>query len=144
MLRNYPVDSPQAAARLLALTALADDQLDRPGLARLEALGAPQSLGLGGAEWRHVLAELHEDLPGLADAQAAVNALDPMTLHSLLAEVCRPQLREQVLSWCLTAAEADARITHGEALVLEAVVEHWGLQARMFERRPSAMLATAC
>ena len=49
-----------------------------------------------------------------------------------------PALRERVLALCLEVAEADAVVTDGEALVLGAAVEQWGLQPAMLARAAPA------
>ena len=128
MMRSYPADSPQAAARLVVLAMLADGHLDRDELARAEALGVHEQLGLDRAGWHAVLHGFCEDLlssVGLAWGGAC--QVDPATLQSLLAEVRDPALRERVLALCLEVAEADGRLTEGEGQVLA----HAGLAWRL-------------
>lgn len=141
-MRCYPIDSPQAAARIVALAAMADGHLDRRELDHLERIGVHDQLGLTRADWHDVLQALCEDL--LACTRLTWGdacTVDPLTLQHLLAEVHDPALRERVLALSLAAAEADAQVTDGEALVLAAAVERWGLQHRMFERPPLAVAA---
>ncbi|MCP5284972.1 MAG: TerB family tellurite resistance protein [Burkholderiaceae bacterium] len=136
-MRCYPIDSPQAAARIVALAAMADGHLDRRELDLLERIGVHDQLGMTRADWHDVLHALCEDL--LACTRLTWGdacTVDPLTLQHLLAEVHDPALRERVLALSLAAAEADAQVTEGEALVLAAAVERWGLQHRMFERPP--------
>lgn len=142
MMRCYPIDSPQAAARIVALAAMADGHLDRRELDLLERIGVHDRLGLTRADWHDVLHALCEDL--LACTRLTWGdacTVDPLTLQHLLAEVHDPALRERVLALSLAAAEADAQVTDGEALVLAAAVERWGLQHRMFERTPLPAVA---
>lgn len=141
-MRCYPTDSPQAAARLVGLAALADGHLDRQELDLLERLGVHEQLGLSRADWHAVLHELCVDL--LACTRLTWGdacQVDPLTLQHLLAEVHDPALRETVLALSLAAAEADHRISDGEALVLTAAVERWGLQHRMIARDTAAAAA---
>ena len=136
-MRCYPIDSPQAAARIVALAAMADGHLDRRELDLLERIGVHDQLGMTRADWHDVLHALCEDL--LACTRLTWGdacTVDPLTLQHLLAEVHDPALRERVLTLSLAAAEADEQVTDGEALVLAAAVERWGLQHRMFERTP--------
>ena len=136
-MRCYPTDSPQAAARIVALAALADGQLSHDELDHLDRLGVHDQLGLTRAEWHDVLHALCEDLLGCTRLTwGDACSVDPLTLQHLLAEVHDPALRERVLTLSLAAAEADEQVTDGEALVLAAAVERWGLQHRMFEREP--------
>ena len=89
------------------------------------------------ARAQDVLHALCEDLLGCTRLTwGDACSVDPLTLQHLLAEVHDPALRERVLTLSLAAAEADEQVTDGEALVLAAAVERWGLQHRMFERTP--------
>jgi tellurite resistance protein len=135
MMRCYPTDSPQAAARLVALAAMADGHLDRRELELLEELGVHRRLGLTLVEWHTVLHELCEDLLSCTRLTwGDACRVDPLTLQHLLREVYDPALRESVLALSLAVAEADQCVSDGEALVLAAAVEHWGLHHRMIDR----------
>lgn len=138
MLRNYHTDSPQAAARVVALTLMSDGHVGRAEVERLAALDAPSRLGLIEAEWQAVLHGLCEDLLACTSLGWTGTAeVDHGMLLQLLADVRDPGLRETVLDLCVAAAEADGRISDGEETVLVAAVEHWGLQARMLARAPA-------
>jgi hypothetical protein len=131
-MRPYPVDSPQAAARILALTWLADGQLDDLGPMPVDRLTLPAELGLSITDGQQVLRDFMQDLQSSArQTWGDACGVDPLTLQHLLAEVASPALRKQVLGLCLAAAEADGEISDGEGLVLEAMVEQWGLQSQM-------------
>lgn len=138
MLRTYHTDSPQAAARVVALALMSDGHVGRPELERLAALDAPARLGLTEAEWHGVLHGLCEDLLACTRLTWAGTAeVDPGVLQQLLADVSEPTLRETVLDLCVAAAEADDCVSDGEEAVLVAAVEHWGLQSRMLARAPT-------
>lgn len=139
MMRPYPTDSPEAAARLVALAMLADGHLDRSELARAEALGVHAQLGLDSAGWHAVLHGFCEDLLStMRLTWGDACQIDPLTLQQLLAEVRDPALRERMLALCLEVAEADTVVTDGEALVLGAAVDQWGLQPAMIARTAPA------
>lgn len=141
-MRCYPTNSPQAAARIVALSAMADGQLDPKELEHLDRLHVHTQLGLTREQWHDVLHALCEDL--LACTRLTWGdacSVDPLTLQHLLAEVHDPALRERVLALSLAVAEADDQVTEGEALVLAAAVERWGLHHCMFERTPVAKAA---
>jgi hypothetical protein len=134
-MRTYSTDSPEAAARVVALALLADGDLSRVELARLDDLGAHEMLGLTRAELHGVLNDFCYDLletTRLTWGDAC--RVDPLTLSQLLAEVQSPPLRSRVLSLCLAVAEADEVVTDGESLVLVSAVEQWGLQGEMLMR----------
>ena len=129
MIRPYATNSPQAAARLVALAMFCDGHLDRKELQRVEELDLHAQLGLSRHEWHAVLHGFCEDLLGctrLTWAEAC--SVDALTLRQLLAEISDRALRERVLALCVAVAEADDVVTEGESLVLTAAVAHWGLQ----------------
>lgn len=132
-MRPYPTNSPQAAARLVALTLLADGQLNRTELGAIDRLGVHAKLGLDRAEMRTVIHQVCEDL--LDEAHLAWTdscRVTPRSLQMLMNEVDDPALRSTVLALCVELAHADGRVADGEVALLTAAVEHWGLQHEMF------------
>lgn len=141
-MRHYPRNSPQAAARIVALTLLADGHLAPAELQVLERCDAHARLGLNRDEMHAVLHGFCEDLLHSAHLTwGDACRVDPRTLAQLLADVDDPALRQTVLQLCLEIAQADAHIADGESVVLEALVEHWGLHRTMFGRESAAALA---
>jgi hypothetical protein len=141
-MRHYPRNSPQAAARIVALTLLADGHLAAAELQVLEHRHAPDRLGLSRDEIHAVLHGFCDDLLHSAHlTRGDACRVDPRTLAQLLADVDDPSLRQAVLQLCLDIAQADDHIADGESVVLEALVEHWGLHRAMFEREHAAALA---
>ena len=137
-MRTYPQNSPQAAARIVALGMLADGHLDAAELSVLQSLRASEQLGLSAQEMHAVVQDLCEDLLSAASVTwADACTIDPAQQASLLAEVTDPVLQAKVLSLCVAVVEADAHVSEGEAIVLGQAVEHWGLQRAMLARRPA-------
>ncbi len=141
-MRHYPRNSPQAAARIVALTLLADGHLAPAELEALERSQAHECLGLGRDELHAVVHGFCEDLLHSAHLTwSDACRVDTRTMAQLLADVDDPALRQTVLQLCLDIAQADAHIADGESMVLEAVVEHWGLHRMMFAGESAAALA---
>ncbi len=133
-MRNYPIDSPQAAARIIALTVVADGEIDQAELDLLDRLGLEAQLGLAPGAFHGVLDAFCEDL--LSSQQllmADVCPVDNATLAQLMGDIQSPALRKQLLRFCIDIAESDAHVAQGEAIVLNAAVEHWALQRFMLE-----------
>jgi hypothetical protein len=127
-MRSYPHNSPQAAARIVALTMLADGHFSHEEFQALEHMQAAQCLGMLPSEFMEVLHDCCEDLqsaPQLAWDQAC--RVDPVALTVLLDEVSDPALRHQVLQCCRQLAEADRYIAEGEAVLLSTVAAWWRL-----------------
>lgn len=131
-MRPYPTNSPQAAARIVALVMLADGQLTRTELGALDRLQVHARLGLDRAGMRRVIHEVCEDL--LDEAHLAWTdtcRVTPRSLEQLMQEIEDPELRRTVIGLAVQLAETDGRIADGEEAVLVAAVEHWGLQREM-------------
>lgn len=136
-MRSYPVNSPEAAARIVVLTMLADGHLSQTELDVLQRRGGCESLGLEPDRLHDVLLALCEDLlQGANVAWSDACTVDPHALSRLMAEIDDPALRRWVLALCVQVVEADAHVSDGESLLLTHAVEHWGLQAHMF-RHPA-------
>ena len=136
-MRSYPVNSPQAAARIVALTVVADGDIGDAEIAWLDRLVVHEQLGLARHELHAVLDTFCEDLLSSGQLQWADTCpVDERTLTDLMGEIQDPALRLKLLRLCVELAEVDARVDEGESMVLVAAVEHWGLHREMF--RPSS------
>ena len=134
-MRNYPKDSPQAAARIIALTVVADGEIDQVELDLLERLGVDALLGLKSGALQDVLDTFCEDLLSSHQLQTSdICPVDDATLAHLLDEISKPALREQLLKLCMGIAASDSHVAKGEAIVIATAAEHWGLQRFMFDQ----------
>ena len=137
MMRSYPVNSPQAAARIVALTVFADGDIGDAEIAWLDRLVVHEQLGLTRHELHAVLDTFCEDLLSSDQLKwADACPVDERTLADQMGEIQDPALRLKLLRLCVELAEVDARVDEGESMVLVAAVEHWGLHREMF--RPSS------
>ncbi len=131
-MRKYAPNSPQAAARIVALTLVADRDVGQVELDLLDSLAVHQQLGLERPAMHAVIDGFCEDL--LSSKQltwADTCPVDAYTLAGLMGEIDDPQLRRTVLDLCVQLAEADHVVAEGESVVLGAAVEHWGLHRQM-------------
>lgn len=136
-MRRYPANSPQAAARIVALTVVADGDIGDVEIGWLDRSVVHEQLGLTRHELHALLATFCQDLLS-SDQLRWANAcpVDERTLVDLMGEIQDPALRLKLLRICVELAEIDARVDEGESMVLVAAVEHWGLHREMF--RPSS------
>lgn len=132
IMRKYASNSPQAAARIIGLTLIADGDVGEVELALLDELAVHQQLGLTRDALHGVIDTFCEDL--LSSKQlnwADACPVDAYTLTELMAEIDDPTLRRKVLGLCVQLAESDDEVAEGESVVLIAAVEHWGLHYQM-------------
>ena len=127
-MRSYPHNSPEAAARIVALVLISDGHVCSSEFDILKRLGAERELGLEPHLLPHIVHTLCEDLmmSGYATGSLLGN-VDDSTFASLMAEISDPALRRKVLRLSLAAARADGHLADGEAMVVEAARHHWRL-----------------
>ena len=136
-MRSYPANSPQAAARIIALTVVADGDIGDAEIAWLDRLVVHEQLGLTRHELHALLDTFCEDLLSSDQLKwADACPVDERTLADLMGEIQDRALRLKLLRLCVELAEVDAHVDDGESSVLIAAVEHWGLHREMF--RPSS------
>ncbi len=133
-MRSYTANSPQAAARIVALTVLADGDIGDAEIEWLDRLAVHEQLGLARHELHALLDTFCEDLLASDQLQwADACPVDERTLANLMGEIQDGALRLKLLRLCVDLAEVDARVDEGESIVLAAAVEHWGLHHEMFQ-----------
>ena len=141
-MRTYPCNSPQAAARIVALTVLADRDIGKSELDLLDRLAVHGQLGLDRQAFHVVLDNLCEDLVSSEQLQwADACPVDDGTLAALMGEIDDPSLRRRLLRLCIEVAKSDAQVAEGESIVLSAAVEHWGLYREMLRSPDRGLLA---
>lgn len=127
-MRSYPRNSPEAAARIVALVLIADGHVCRSEFDVFEQLDGPRELGLQPDSLPRIVQTFCEDLlTGDPSSGLMLGSLDDSALASLMAEVDEPALQRKVLRLAVAAARADRYLADGEAVVLAAARRHWGL-----------------
>ena len=127
-MRNYPHNSPEAAARIVALVLISDGHVCSSEFDILKQLGAERELGLDPQLLPHIVHTLCEELLlGGHESGSLMAKVDDSTLASLMAEISDPALQRTVLRLSLAAARADGHLADGETMVVEAARHHWGL-----------------
>ncbi|MDD2714217.1 MAG: tellurite resistance TerB family protein [Simplicispira sp.] len=125
-MRAYPTNSPQAAARIVALTMLADGHVCHSEMQALQSLHAAERLQLTPEQLRAVLQGLAQDLLASAYSQWG-NAcqMESHALDRLLEEVKEPGLRATTLALCQQVAQADGHWAPAEQRLMEHLAQHW-------------------
>lgn len=127
-MRSYPHNSPEAAARIVALVLISDGHVCSSEFDVLKQLDAERELGLEPQLLPHIVHTLFEELrAGGYGTGSVMGSVDDGALTSLMAEISDPALQRKVLRLSLAAARADGHLADGEALVVEAARKHWKL-----------------
>jgi uncharacterized tellurite resistance protein B-like protein len=137
-MRHYPTNSPQAAARIVALALVADGHVSKAELDTLERLEIARQLGIKPLELHSILQGFCEDLLQVRHAQwGDAGQIEPELLSQLMAEIDDPNLRNTVLRLCVGVVQADGHIADGESVVLVTAVEQWGLRDQLLATTPT-------
>jgi len=125
-MRSYSRNSPEAAARIVALVLISDGHVCRSEVEALQHVQVEQELGLAPGSFTRVVQTLCEDLlMGAYGSGSMMCSVDQATLASLLAEVDESGLQSKVLRLASAAAEADRHLADAEAVVIDAARQHW-------------------
>lgn len=126
--REYPIDSPQAAARILALALLADGAIDPAELSALARRSTLQRLGITEQVFDEVIHDLCTDL--LIDSRATMFGdfvLGRDALRRILEDIDEPSLQHRLLRGVLDIVHADGELAGGEAVLLSVAAECWDI-----------------
>lgn len=127
-MRSLPRNSPEAAARLVALVLISDGHVCRSEFDGLAALRAEGRLGLPPGALPAALHQLCEDLLASSPTAAGLaQAVDESTVHALLDEVDDPELQRLVFELAMAATRADGHAAEGELSPLGTMIVRWGL-----------------
>lgn len=132
-MRTYAANSPQAAARLLAMALVADGNYALSEIRALDRLDAARQLGLSPEDLKAVIDAFCEDLlAGARGEWLGSSQLDAATRKSLLAEVTDPALRATIVALCEAVVAADGHVAEGETALLDSFTREW----RQLPERP--------
>jgi tellurite resistance protein len=127
-MRTYPRNSPQAAARIVALALTSDGHVRSSEERVLQRLNIAGELGLAPAQFEQIVQTLCEDHSVAHPSFAPpVGHLDPIMLTALIDEIDDPALRRKVIRLCVAVAVADDYLAAGEIALLAAMLNAWGL-----------------
>lgn len=126
-MRTYLRNSPQAAARIVALALTSDGHVSSAEERALENLDIAGELGLAPAQFAQIVQALCED-QSLANTPFTppVGQVDASLLVTLIDEIDDPALRRKVIRLCIAVTIADNFLADGEIALLAAVFNAWG------------------
>ena len=125
-MRRYPHNSPEAAARILALVLIADGRVCPAEFDILQRLGAERELGLEPRLLPHIVHNLREELLAAGAGRDGLGgAIDEALLARLAAEISDPALQAAVRHLSQAVAQADGQLADDEIRVLDALRRHW-------------------
>jgi uncharacterized tellurite resistance protein B-like protein len=129
-MRQYATDSAQAAARILAVTILADGGLDQAEVNSATRSEAARRLQIVEADFGCVLQDYCQDLLQGADYLDGVALrLAPEVLRLLLNEIRDPGFQQLILQTMHDIVDADGISTEEEMALLSQTAKAWSTSA---------------
>lgn len=125
-MRTYPRNSPEAAARLVALVLISDGNASKSEFEVLNGLGGVLDLGLEPKDMPGIVQTLCEDLlmEGF-EGRSILTRVGEELMASLTAEIDSPHLQAQVLRIARSVIYADGHLSDAEFAMLDAISRHW-------------------
>lgn len=123
----YPVDSPQAAARVLILAMLSDGRLDPVEVKMLDQVDAYERLGLKRTEFYGVMQQFCGELLEL-QSHTLHGRLGRATLQRWLDAVQDRELRRQLCRLLFDVIRSDRNLHPGESTMFWQALDGWGLR----------------
>jgi hypothetical protein len=120
----YPVNSPEAAARVLAMAMLADGQYSMTEIRSLDRQNAPAQLGLSPQAFKAVVDDFCQALL-LASGGQWPGEVDPATRQQLLGEITDPALQDLIVRQCEAVILSDGHLADGEVNLMDALSATW-------------------
>ncbi|MDP4300502.1 tellurite resistance TerB family protein [Leptothrix discophora] len=125
-MRSYPRNSPEAAARIVALMLISDGHVGRAEIDALRTHRIEPLLGLAHGSFDQVVHTLCEDLLASAYGSGSLMcSVDEATLASVLSEIDSPDLQDKVLKLAIAAAQADLHLAEAELRLMRAAHQQW-------------------
>lgn len=123
-MQTYPTNSPEAAARVLAMAMLADGQYSMTEIQALDRQQAPARLGLTPEAFKAVVDGFCQDLL-LAHEGRWTGEVDPATRQQLMDEITDRGLQDLILQQCEGLMLSDGHLADGEVALLDALGATW-------------------
>ena len=130
-MRQYPTDSPEASARIVAFALLADGAIDLSEIESLQQHRIIYKLGLDTSLFDRVVHEFCEDMLSCAHLTASGrHELDVASIDALLNEIRDPEKQSALLSALFTLVNAENTIQAGEGVLICEALKVWHRETR--------------
>ena len=129
-MQTYRTNSPQAAARLVAMALVSDGQYALSELQALDRLDAAQRLGLSTEAFQAVIDRFCQELLQ-ASGGVWTGVVDNAMRARLMAEVTDPALQDLIVQQCEALMLADGHLAGGEIALIDALSARWRRPVRL-------------
>ena len=127
-MRNYPIDSPQAQARIIAAALLADGGLDKSEIEFLDCRSIFERLGLSQSEFNTIVHEFWNDMNIYAlRSESGELHIGRDAIASMLSDIRTRSIQVWLLGTIHELVYADRILSAGEALLVSQMMSDWDI-----------------
>ncbi len=137
-MKTYPINSPEAMARILAMTMIADARLDDRELEIMDSLRLYDVLGIGKTEFSKVVKDYCDDLVAAGAPDGRIDLMDRDRIHAVVDLVDDPAKREDVANMVLNIVKADGDFHGAELALFRYILSRWKLSFQEIRRAVGA------
>jgi uncharacterized tellurite resistance protein B-like protein len=131
-MKSYPLNSPQAMSRVVAMMMVTDGELHQAEAEFLERHHAFEALGISSAEFHEVARQYCADLIAASVDVDSIRLIDPERIDRVIACVTDPKKRKAVCQQVLGLIAADGDVDGQETAVFRYVLTMWDFDAEAF------------
>lgn len=126
-MRTYATDSPEALARVIAMTMITDAKLDDRELEIMEILFLYDVLGVTRPEFSAIVKEYCDDLVQAGSPDGKIDILDRERIDRIVDAVQDPKKRLQTAQMIANVIRADGHLHDAELVLFRHILERWSL-----------------
>lgn len=123
-MKSYPINSPEAQARILTLCLIADSDIDPSELDELNLSLVYEALNISPQGFMEVFRTYLEDIASEA-GKGRINLLDPERINTMLAEVSGRSERINTLATALRICKSDHALNDAEIALFRHIMNEW-------------------
>jgi uncharacterized tellurite resistance protein B-like protein len=120
--------SPEAIARVLALTMMVDCSIHPREVSALDRLGAHAQLGLSRDALLALLGRCFEEQMRALRTEGRARLVEDACIDTALAAITRPQDRLLAYRLVVELLPADGQLAEAELALLQKMLDHWHLR----------------
>lgn len=126
-MRTYATDSPEALARVIAMTMITDAKLDDRELEIMEILFLYDVLGVSRPEFSAIVKDYCSDLVAAGSPNGKIDIMDRERIDRVVDEVQDPKKRLQTAQMIANVIRADGHLHDAELALFRHILERWNL-----------------
>lgn len=124
-MKNYPTNSPEALARILAMFMITDGEMEAREIESMESLNVYEIIGLSRKRFIEVLAKYCDDVSDEAENDGTIHLLSPQRVNEVLDVITDRSKRLLCCAIALDICKADSAISDPEMLLLRHMMHYW-------------------